>query len=173
MYYDQMLRGRISASALFEISDSATVTRLAELTGNAKILRAVIDLKTWFFQVIRLADMASAALASNDQRKAVEQQHRAIAFFMGDPFGNSGELDRRRYLKYTDSILAILDYLKDLNQPSCIGAIACQIIHSEKQQAISINDFCVEATKTLVEKTKQLKDLRIKEQSVKTQSVES
>lgn len=173
MYYDQMLRGRISSSTLFEISDSATVTRLAELTGNAKILRAVIDLKTWFFQVIRHADMASAALALGDNAKAAEHQALAIAFFMGDPVDSSGEFDRRRYESYIDSILSILDYLKDLNEPSCVGAVAGQIIHSERQQAIAINDFGKEARKTLVEKSNQLKDLRMTEKSMNMSSVDS
>jgi len=172
MYYDKMLQSRMSPSTLFEVSDSATVTRLAELTGNAKILRAVIDLKTWFFQVIRHADMSLGAFALGDNKKAAEHQARAIAFFMGDPFDGSGD-ERRRYLSYIDSILSILDYLKDLNEPTCIGAIACQIIHSERQQTISINDFCGEARKTIVEKSKQLKDLRLTEKSMTMRSVDS
>ena len=168
MYYDQMLKGAISASTLCEISDSETVTKLAEITGNTKILGEIIDLKTWFFQVVRQADMASDALALSDKEKARTHQARAMAFFMGDPNDDTGQFDRRRYETYTRNILSIVDYLYKLNEPTSFEIVTHNIIRSERQQALAIRDFCKWARETLNEKNKQLCDLRRHEESIRT-----
>ncbi|MFX0197381.1 MAG: hypothetical protein ACFFCW_14750 [Candidatus Hodarchaeota archaeon] len=166
MYYKQMQCRpiRISASTLCEVSDAATLAKFTEITKNSDIVGKVVDLKTWFFQVVRQTDMASAQLALGNQKKAREHQERAMAFFMGDLCTESGEFDRGRYKSYLTNIKGLLDYLEQLNNPSGFRVLMVNLIYSEREQAVSIKEFVESAKEKLAERENELEELRKQEE---------
>jgi hypothetical protein len=114
MYYEQMLKGKISFSTLFEISDATTFTKFSELIKNAKVQETAMRLKADFFQVIRYADIASTALGiERDRLKATRAQGLAVTFFMGEAVVE-GAFARHRYREYAKNIRIVLDYIETL-----------------------------------------------------------
>jgi hypothetical protein len=114
----------VSYGALFEMNDSLTLAKLAEVTKNPNIIKTVFKLKADLFQVIRYANQ-SVEYNTLTEVLEIHQQPLgiAMAFFMG-----SRELDgtfyRGRYKEYIEDVTTILDHLEVLNsKPEIISTI--------------------------------------------------
>jgi len=125
MYYGQMLKGKISFSTLFEITDASLYGKLAEVVKDPKIIETALDLRAQFFQVIRYANMASDELAKSDmpadkeirkahKSNATKYQSLAIIFFAGDMFVD-GQFSRAGIDDIISKISSILKYLDHVN----------------------------------------------------------
>ena len=53
MYYNQIRKGAISFSALYEATDPNTIVKLAEVIKDQDILHTIIELKGWYYQIQR------------------------------------------------------------------------------------------------------------------------
>jgi len=164
MYYSQMLKSGISYSRLCEVSDSATMTKLTELTSNQQIIKTIIDLKTWFFQVIKYTDRTSEEIALGNEDKANKYQQLAIVFFMGDVLVE-GKYDRQRFKKYIENIQLILDYLSELNSPSAFETLLIHFFSAVKKRYFAVNQFISKSRQQLNERQEELEELRAIEKS--------
>lgn len=170
-YYEQSLNGNISFSTLFEVSDSSTFTKLAELEKNSEIIKTALKLKADFFQVVRYANKASECIAQkrmaevsgNDElaKKKEEEanfaQAMALIFFLGDG------LARNRYKAYIDNMFLILYYLQELNTPPKLESFLLNLIPSFKIEIRSADKFIAEYRKQLEGQNEKLDLLREKE----------
>jgi hypothetical protein len=68
LYYKQRLERNISFSALFDFNDASTLSRLASVTDNPKIVDAIMFLKKQYFQVGRHVENASRLATEYEQR---------------------------------------------------------------------------------------------------------
>jgi hypothetical protein len=59
MYYEQMLKGSVSFSTIYEATDAGTLEKLAEKISDHNVMKKIIKIKADFFQVIRWAHRAS------------------------------------------------------------------------------------------------------------------
>lgn len=154
IYYEQLIKGDVSFSSLFEITDSASVNKLAEVTPDISVLKTIVRLKGDFFQVIRWVEKASKG-----DRNA---QSIAIAFFMGSLQSADQSLDRMRYREKKEGIVEVLDYLEKLNSDFDLGNYLGRFSNI-KQQKQAISKFTTESKQELDKLEKQLNELRLEE----------
>jgi len=130
LYHTQKQQGSISFSAIFDFNDASTLSKLASLTDNPKIVDAIMYLKKIYFQVGRHVENASKFAAELEsiksninkhgttspqeqaemrmlQSKASKAQDTALVFFTGA--GN----DNTTYPKIVDSTLLLIEELKE------------------------------------------------------------
>jgi hypothetical protein len=176
-YYEQSLNGNVSFSTLFEVSDSSTFTKLAELEKNSEIIKTALKLKADFFQVVRYANKASECIAQkkmaevsgNDElakRKKEEAsfaQAIALIFFLGDVYDNKVGFARNRYKTYIGNISLILYYLQELNTPPKFESFMLNLIPPFRNEIRSADEFIAEYRKQLEGQKEKLDLLREKE----------
>jgi len=186
MYYGQMLKGAISHSTLFEITDSATVTKLAEVTKNPSIVQTVIQLKASFFQSIRWANMAITTVQETTKHKPMlptvegpaetdvtltksipdtDSQSKTIVFFMGELTNPDGSFGRVGYKGKMEGITKLLDYLKTLNSQRSLGWLI-EKLGFESGKKKEIEDFIEEARQQLKETEQVLEERRTEEKEM-------
>jgi hypothetical protein len=129
LYHKQRQEGIISFSAIFDFNDASTLSKLASVTANSKIVDAIMYLKKVYFQVGRHVENASKfatelesikskirklAVSPEDQAeirmlqiKASKAQDTALAFFIGV------DKDNTTYPKIVDSTLLLITELRE------------------------------------------------------------
>jgi len=158
MYYEQSLKGAISFSTLFQSTDSATLTKLAEVAPNVSVVETIVELKADFFQVIRWADWASMT--------DPVAQSKLIAFFMGGLHADDKSLDRKGYREKLAGIREVLDYLQKLNCDFDLGNWLGPY-SNVRQQKEAITQFVTNSRKELDDLEVQLNKLRLKEKELR------
>jgi hypothetical protein len=167
MYYGQMLRSEASLSTLFEISDSATFTKLGEISSNVPIIETIMKLKASFFQVIRWADRASR-IDPESQRYMIdaEAQSKAMVFFMGDIRRADNSYGRDRHKEYVKDIRTILDYLRRLNSQHSFANWLARVVPKLKTQTIALNSLMENMRKEIDTLETELDSLRLEEKEM-------
>ena len=128
LYHRQQKKGEVSFSAIFNFNDASTLSRLAAVTDNPKIVDAIMFLKKLYFQVGRHVENASKFSTESEfikskvrktqkitdaeraakemlEIKALDAQGTALAFF-------KGANDNVTYPKIVDSTELIVNELK-------------------------------------------------------------
>jgi hypothetical protein len=173
MYYSQFLKGAVSFSALFEISDSSTFNKLVELTENMDCIKHATEFKAGVFQAVRYVNRASEliarsthfqihgknSLAKKASHEAKIYQNMALNFFIGERQSN-GKFYRNLYVKHIKNLEYLLNYLKRLNSEQKIT----DSTKKYKRQKESIDAFISEQQKMLSLITEIIELLREKEQ---------
>ena len=128
MYYKQFVDGPVSFSSLFQISDNNTFLRLSKVSDSTDCIKAALELKADFYQVMRHVQRASEhmskyideqikghkVLADEELKKAKSAQSMAMNFYVGDLFVK-GSFSRNKYEKYFDKIKILVSELKKLS----------------------------------------------------------
>jgi len=172
-YYRQSLQNNVSFSTLFEISDSSTFIKFAEVGKNNKIIETSLKLKADFFQVIRYTHKASDAIAESQmasasgdldmkaqkEKEARTAQSLALVFFVGDSYYGDGTFNRKRYEEFVSSIQFLLDYLKERND-SKVYSFINKCFENLKTNMRVTEEFIKEQKEVLNKTEKELDELR-------------
>jgi hypothetical protein len=161
MYYEQMLKGSVSFSTLYEASNTGTLEKLAEKILDYNVLKTIIKLKADFFQVIRWAHRASRQDAID-----VGAQSRAVVFFMGDVTDINGSYGRTRYMDYRRNVDEVLNYLEWLDGKRNLISIIDHLRLLVVGRRQNLDDFIKMSRAELDETEKKISQLRLEEKSI-------
>jgi hypothetical protein len=161
MYYEQMLKGSVSFSTLYEATDSGTLEKLAEIISDHNILKTIIKIKADFFQVIRWAHRSSRP----DEIDA-EAQSKAVVFFMGDAKIPDGSYGRNRYKDYRENIFQVLEYLEHLNKKRNLANLFEYLKSIITGESKKLDEYINNCKEDLESNQKTLDHLRIQEKEI-------
>jgi len=176
-YYGLWVADAISFSALFAISDSAMVTRFAEITKKVEVLHSIVQLKADFFQVMRWVEKTITAQETKMEKTPgireitihefvpdADSAGKAIAFFMGDLKTEAGAFSRTRYKEYRKNIEEILRYLEEIYGVwKCFRMIPFEGPYGVFKKRKYVKSFIKESRDTLVGLSREADQSRLKE----------
>lgn len=127
-YYKVFVKGGDSFSSLFQLSDNNTFLKLVKVSDDIDCIKTSLKLKADFFQVEKHVLMYSKHLskfidlkAKGYEPLAVEEYNQALSFlsmamnfFIGDKVAD-GKFQRKRFNRYIDKIIILINKLKSLN----------------------------------------------------------